>query len=171
VLTLSAEAGVDAFLKQRKSLCLFFQGHPEYEAETFLREYRRDVGRFLRGERGVYPEMPSGYFDERATTAFQAFRERAVRERAEALMEAFPAPDVESSLSDAWQRPAARVYRNWLARVAARRRKERILLPAASPAAATQHQAKAAQARDGSGRARRDISAPARQRPGQGGYR
>ena len=31
---------------------------------TLLLEYRRDIGRFLRGERDTYPPMPQGYFDE-----------------------------------------------------------------------------------------------------------
>ena len=39
------------FAKQDGSFFLFFQGHPEYEADTLLREYRRDVARFLAGER------------------------------------------------------------------------------------------------------------------------
>jgi homoserine O-succinyltransferase len=50
VLTRSQDAGVDAFVKQGKSLFVFFQGHPEYEAITLLLEYRRDIGRYLRGE-------------------------------------------------------------------------------------------------------------------------
>src|SRR5204862_242296 len=36
VLTRSDAAGVDAFVKQRKSLFVFFQGHPEYEAHTLM---------------------------------------------------------------------------------------------------------------------------------------
>ena len=51
------------------SLFLFLQGHPEYEAGTLLREYRRDIARFLRGEREHYPAVPQGYFDARANTA------------------------------------------------------------------------------------------------------
>src|SRR5439155_880827 len=39
VLTRSEHAGVDAFVKQTKSLFVFFQGHPEYEANTWLLEY------------------------------------------------------------------------------------------------------------------------------------
>src|SRR6185295_4347207 len=64
VLTRSDAAGVDSFVKQRKSLFVFFQGHPEYEAVTLLLEYRRDVARYLRGERDTYPLMPEGYFEE-----------------------------------------------------------------------------------------------------------
>ena len=50
MLTRSADAGVDTFIKQRKKLFVFFQGHPEYESDTLLREYRRDMGRYFRGE-------------------------------------------------------------------------------------------------------------------------
>ena len=69
VLTRSEDAGVDAFVKQRKSLFVFFQGHPEYEATTLLLEYRRDIGRFLRRERETYPPMPQGYFDQETVEA------------------------------------------------------------------------------------------------------
>jgi homoserine O-succinyltransferase len=48
VLTRSANAGVDTFIKQQKGLLVFFQGHPEYESDTLLREYRRDVGRYIK---------------------------------------------------------------------------------------------------------------------------
>jgi homoserine O-succinyltransferase len=50
VLTRSAEAGVDTFIKQQKRLFVFFQGHPEYESDTLLREYQRDVGRYINGQ-------------------------------------------------------------------------------------------------------------------------
>src|SRR6185312_16103892 len=48
VLTESSEAGVDIFTKQLRSHFVFFQGHPEYDAMSLKREYRRDIGRFLR---------------------------------------------------------------------------------------------------------------------------
>ena len=64
VLTRSPEIGVDLFIKPGPAPALFFQGHPEYAAETLLREYLRDVGRFLRGEQELHPAPPSGYFDD-----------------------------------------------------------------------------------------------------------
>jgi homoserine O-succinyltransferase len=132
VLTRSPAIGVDAFLRQRRSLFLFFQGHPEYDADTLLREYRRDVGRFLRGDREIYPEMPQGCFDAQAAAAFAAFRERAERTRDAALSEAFPVPEIENELSEAWQVPAAWICRNWLAHIAAGNRDQRALVHAAS---------------------------------------
>src|SRR5262249_34994245 len=38
ILTRSETAGVDAFAKLDGSFFLFFQGHPEYDADTLLRE-------------------------------------------------------------------------------------------------------------------------------------
>src|SRR2546422_9778102 len=77
VLTRSEDAWVDSFVKQRNSLFVFFQGHPEYDAVTLLLEYRRDIGRFLRRERESYPIMPYGYFDPETVEALTALRQRA----------------------------------------------------------------------------------------------
>jgi homoserine O-succinyltransferase/O-acetyltransferase len=58
VLTRAADAGVDTFIKQQKKLFVFFQGHPEYESDTLLREYRRDIGRYFKGETDMRPSIP-----------------------------------------------------------------------------------------------------------------
>src|SRR6266850_4663610 len=105
VLTRSEDAGVDAFVKQRKSLFVFFQGHPEYDATTLLLEYRRDIGRFLRGERETYPPMPHGYFDAATTEALTALRERALVDRREALLTEFPVALAAEGVTNTW-RPA-----------------------------------------------------------------
>jgi homoserine O-succinyltransferase len=119
ILTRSERAGVDMFARQRSSLFLFFQGHPEYEARTLLGEYRRDVRRFLRGERETYPSLPRDYFDEDATRRLAAFRLRALDDRREALMEAFPSCP-EESLQARWHPAAERLMTNWLGQLTAR---------------------------------------------------
>jgi homoserine O-succinyltransferase len=81
VLTRSAIAGVDTFIKQQKRLLVFFQGHPEYESDTLLREYRRDVGRYIKGEAPRYPMMPGSYFDEITVEELAAFEKKAVSQR------------------------------------------------------------------------------------------
>lgn len=114
VLTRSEEAGVDAFVKRRKSLFVFFQGHPEYEADTLLLEYRRDIGRFLRRERDSYPSMPQGYFDEDTVDVLTAARERALSDRREELLADFPTALVAGKVRNTWRPAAVCVYRNWL---------------------------------------------------------
>jgi homoserine O-succinyltransferase len=114
VLSTSTAAGVDIFVKERKSLFLFFQGHPEYEADTLAREHRRDVGRFLRGERDSYPDLPERYFDPAATEMLNAFRARALTDRREELLSAFPTEQTFGNVPHAWHAQALHTYRNWL---------------------------------------------------------
>ncbi len=113
ILTESSNAGVDMFVKQGKSLFVFFQGHPEYQAETLWREYRRDIGRFLRGEQARYPGLPNDYFDATTTRALQAFRSQAEAERRESLMSEFPAALMPAGITATWRAQAVRSYRNW----------------------------------------------------------
>lgn len=118
VLSRLPNTGADMFVKQRKSLFLFVQGHPEYDPGALLREYRRDIGRFLAGERDNYPEMPRGYFDEETAAALAAFRQRAQHNRSIDLLLSFPAAVAERKLAYTWLGPAVRIYANWLSYLA-----------------------------------------------------
>jgi homoserine O-succinyltransferase len=115
VLTKSPQAGVDLFVKQKKkSLFVHFQGHPEYGARTLLKEYRRDIKRFLRQERETYPTMPHGYFDAAATKLLSEFQETALAHPREEQLVFFPEGVVVAALQNTWQSSATCVYRNWL---------------------------------------------------------
>lgn len=115
VLTRSEEAGIDMFAKHRKrSLFVHFQGHPEYGRGVILSEYKRDIGRFLRGERAVYPAMPRGYFDTAATAALNDFRQRALVQPHPGMLASFPDTLAASGLTNPWRSSALRIYGNWL---------------------------------------------------------
>jgi homoserine O-succinyltransferase len=115
VLTKSTEGGVDSFIKKKKrSLFVHFQGHPEYGAQTLLKEYRRDIKRFLRGERDTYPSMPKGCFHEGMVRVLNDFREVALSEHREKAMERFPEAAIVGTLRKTWHSSAATLYRNWL---------------------------------------------------------
>ncbi|MGH9593932.1 MAG: homoserine O-acetyltransferase/O-succinyltransferase family protein, partial [Bryobacteraceae bacterium] len=121
VLTRSARAGVDTFVKQKNSLFVFFQGHPEYEADSLFREYRRDIRRFLRGEKDSYPAMPHGYFDEDAAALLGTFRERALSDCREKLLAEFPTALLLPKAKNTWRPAAVNIYRNWLLRLGAQK--------------------------------------------------
>ncbi len=78
LLSRSASAGIDAFARQEHggSLFAFFQGHPEYDTDSLLREYRRDIGLHLPGAREHYPVPPLHYFSQYGATLLDAFRSR-----------------------------------------------------------------------------------------------
>jgi homoserine O-succinyltransferase len=122
ILTESTDAGVDMFVKQkRNSLFVHFQGHPEYGALTLMREYRRDIRRFLKGERATYPSMPHGYFNSEATKQLGDFRELASRDLHEELMQAFPEGLISGTLENSWQSSAVCIYENWLQYLASKK--------------------------------------------------
>jgi homoserine O-succinyltransferase len=115
ILVQSAQAGVDLFVKKKRdSLFVHFQGHPEYGTRTLLKEYRRDVKRFLKRERETYPTMPHEYFDDAAMNLLSDFRNKVVANPREQLLEEFPEAAVAGSLRGTWQASAASVYRKWL---------------------------------------------------------
>jgi homoserine O-succinyltransferase len=122
ILTRAKDGGVDSFAKQRKSLFVFLQGHPEYEANTLLLEYRRDIGRFLRRERDTYPQMPQGYFDREALDALSAMQEQALLNRHEELLADFPIAWLENRIKNRWRSTAAHLYGNWLRHLDAQKR-------------------------------------------------
>jgi homoserine O-succinyltransferase/O-acetyltransferase len=122
VLTKSALAGVDLFVKRKKkSLFVHLQGHPEYGARTLFKEYRRDIKRFLRQERETYPTMPHGYFDAAATKLLTEFQETALAHPREEQLVFFPEGIVAGALQNTWQSSATGVYRNWLQYVLSRK--------------------------------------------------
>jgi homoserine O-succinyltransferase/O-acetyltransferase len=119
LLSWSAHSGADAFFRQRSSPMLFFQGHPEYEAETLLKEYRRDVGRYLDAQQPHYPTLPLGYFSPAATALLEEFRQQALTSRSASRLEHFPFAAVAAALRNTWRPAAVAIYRNWLSLVGA----------------------------------------------------
>lgn len=112
VLTRSAEAGVDIFVRQYASRFVFFQGHPEYDALSLQREYLRDIGRFLARERESYPRLPVCYFDAATQEKLDRFEKRARHERHPALANDIPALNLRTDIAAG--AAAAALFRNWL---------------------------------------------------------
>ncbi len=127
ILTHSAQIGVDMFARQDRSFHLFLQGHPEYEATTLLREYRRDIARYLRHEREDYPGLPEGYFSDEAAAIAVAFRQRALRDRREHLIASFPMAALQAGLGAPWQDCAIGIYSKWMEYLRGRKTAERPL--------------------------------------------
>jgi homoserine O-succinyltransferase len=127
LLSWSEETGADAFVREERSLLLFFQGHPEYESTTLLKEYRRDVGRYLNGQQAHYPTLPRGYLSAEATARLMEFREQALTKRTAALLESFPFTTVAAGLENTWRASGVAMYRNWLSFISARRAQSQLI--------------------------------------------
>ena len=62
ILVESDEAGVHLAASADRFRIIFFQGHPEYDTISLFKEYKREVSRFVKGERADYPPFPENYF-------------------------------------------------------------------------------------------------------------
>ncbi|MGH8218525.1 MAG: homoserine O-succinyltransferase MetA [Steroidobacteraceae bacterium] len=121
VLSTLPDGGIDMFSKRGKSLFLFMQGHPEYECGSLLREYQRDIGRYLHGERDSYPQIPSNYFDEAMIAKLEDFQRDVLERRDPALLAKLPVVDPRDEPPRSWHEPAVRLYENWLSHIRSRR--------------------------------------------------
>jgi homoserine O-succinyltransferase len=92
---------------------IFLQGHPEYFADTLLREYRRDVRRYLDGMSEIYPAVPTGYLPASGVEALTAFAGHARRHRSARVFDEFPVVNPDPAVVRSWVLPAAALTANW----------------------------------------------------------
>lgn len=121
VLARADAVGADFFVKEFDSLFVFLQGHPEYDRGALMREYRRDVGRYLLGERETLPNLPHEYFAPAAVAQLEAYARRAAAQRDAGLFAQFPAVEDGCPPHGAWRADADRLYANWLDLIERRR--------------------------------------------------
>jgi len=119
VLASSPSGGVDIFLKDFGSQFVFLQGHPEYDADSLAREYRRDMELYLRGETEIRPPRPSGYFSADREAKILDLERRAFKDRASVSLEDLSALDSLAPTGAGWRDAAVAFYRNWIAMLAA----------------------------------------------------
>jgi homoserine O-succinyltransferase len=101
----------------REGLMVLCQGHPEYSALSLLREYRRDVRRFLLGHGAFsYPSLPEGYLRADGAALLERFAERAAAPSADAgaLWASFPFDDAAVTVENSWASSSSTLYSNWL---------------------------------------------------------
>jgi homoserine O-succinyltransferase len=115
----SEEAGVHMAVDD-DDFYVFFQGHPEYDLISLLKEYRRELGRYWRAERDDYPPVPEHYFSDDALAELDDYR--PVLEKAKREGRQPPRLDEAELLpkdSHTWNGEGRVIYRNWLHRIVA----------------------------------------------------
>lgn len=126
ILSCSAEAGVDLFAYRIGVNFLFCQGHPEYDGETLIREYRRDLRRFLLRESLHHPVIPRYYLDARTEAALEDLREAATQGHdGNIILQSVSRVIQQVQFLAPWQRVATALYANWLCQIAGTGRRPR----------------------------------------------
>ena len=94
---------------------IFFQGHPEYDTVSLLKEYKREVMRYGSGEVGVYPPFVDHYFSERDKAVLREYHARLDSARAVGrTLPDFPDALVTQRLDNTWRDTAHAVVGNWV---------------------------------------------------------
>ncbi len=110
VLAESDEGGVLLAASPDQFRVIYFQGHPEYDACSLLKEYKREVVRYARGERTDAPPLPEHYFnDETAAMAQELVSLAGDPDRLRARLNA-----MEPLLDNTWGDSAKAIFNNWL---------------------------------------------------------
>jgi homoserine O-succinyltransferase len=115
VLAESEQGGVHAAVSPDGFRVIYFQGHPEYDANSLLKEYRREVMRYLKGERADSPPMPEHYFSlEAAEIAAEHVRDAAAAAQRGGVLPEFPEDRLERFIDNTWGDTAKAMFNNWL---------------------------------------------------------
>lgn len=120
VLAESAEAGVQMVVSKDGFRTVYFQGHPEYDSISLLKEYKREVGRFAlglnRGEEIEYPPFPENYFDKHTQALFEEYEYRLIEAiyKKEKELPSFPENLILDRIDNSWHDTAAAILANWM---------------------------------------------------------
>lgn len=114
ILIFSESVGVQLAVDEKLNL-VFVQGHPEYDAISLLKEYKREVSGFVTQQRDTYPPLPDGYFNTNAQVLLSDYKQQllASANPVEIFAE-FPEEQLLSDIQNPWQSAAQQIFSNWI---------------------------------------------------------
>ena len=115
ILAVSEDGGVHMAVSPDQFRVVYFQGHPEYDFNSLLKEYIRELRRFLDDELDAPPPFPENYFPDSAQSIARRFVDEAIAVRADGgnqleLLEQQLGP----MLDNTWGDTAKALINNWL---------------------------------------------------------
>ncbi len=115
VLAQSEDAGVHLATSPDGFRIVYFQGHPEYDRNSLLKEYKREVSRFLDGELDSPPPYPEHYLTPEADHLAQSYLRDALAARAHGKADPeFPEASFDAHLDNTWGDTGRALFNNWL---------------------------------------------------------
>ncbi len=115
VLAESETGGVHMAVSPDQFRMIYFQGHPEYDKNSLLKEFKREVWRFVSGELDTPPPLPEHYFSVQASQ----LAEELIEEAKQANMRGGGLTGelelrLEEMLDNTWGDTAKALVNNWL---------------------------------------------------------
>ena len=91
---------------------VFFQGHPEYDTISLLKEYKREIALYLEDKELGYPPMPSNYFSIQNEAILNEYR--ANLDAGTTSIKDFPESLIATTLDNTWHDSANAIINNWI---------------------------------------------------------
>lgn len=118
ILVESDEAGVHQAVSEDGFRIVLSQGHPEYDAVSLLKEYKREIGRYIDGELDEYPPSPENYFGLQSRAILDEYQDRiAAAVKGNRPLPEFPEHLLVPRLDNTWHDSAEAVINNWIGKV------------------------------------------------------
>jgi homoserine O-succinyltransferase len=115
VLVESDSAGVHLAVSPDGLRLVMFQGHPEYDIVSLLKEYKREVRRYAAGERPDYPPFPDNIFNLKTRAVLDEYRHLLEHDLDRGREPSdLPEARVAASLENTWRDSAEGVVGNWM---------------------------------------------------------
>ena len=108
----TSSIGVHLAVSQDQFRLVFFQGHPEYDSISLLKEFKREVSLYLDGTRPDYPSFPSNYLSPQNCAILDEYRSRL--ENNSATIADFPEKLIMKTIDNTWHDSASAVINNWI---------------------------------------------------------
>ena len=109
ILALNQNAGFFLASTPESELVLF-QGHPEYDDKSLMKEYEREIRNFLSGSRSDYPDPPKNYFSAEIENKLEQVKANTLQTREPIKFDDEYLHDIDLS----WIEAGKTIYRNWL---------------------------------------------------------
>lgn len=118
ILAESKEADVHLAVSEDQFRLVFFQGHPEYDIISLLKEYKREVKRFFASDRDDYPPFPENYFSLQVQASLDEYKKQviAAKQKGNEIPD-FPEAFISSKLDNTWHDTAEAILNNWIGQV------------------------------------------------------
>jgi len=115
IMVESRTGGVHMAVSPDQFRTIYFQGHPEYDRSSLLKEYKREVLRYLAGELQSPPSYPEHYFPDEAVELAEQYINRAKQAMANGEpVPVMPEDEFEAILDNTWGDTAKAMVNNWL---------------------------------------------------------
>ncbi|ABL01821.1 homoserine O-succinyltransferase [Candidatus Ruthia magnifica str. Cm (Calyptogena magnifica)] len=111
-ILVESKIGVHLGVSEDLLRIVFFQGHPEYDTISLLKEYKRDIIAFLKKTRDDYPPFPEHYLTEQSKAILNEYKTKLLS--SEFSITDFPEQLISKTLNNTWSNATNVIINNWI---------------------------------------------------------